>query len=167
MKKKDREKLDQYIDRLAEGLKYCFNREYTSKYMNRFVNMKYQSMLYNNEFVKLHLDILESNGINDTTEGFVEEYSKIEHELNTYFCTNFKKSLKERWAKFTVIRNNNDLVTHCPPALFRFCHVGKILKIHGNTDLVKAKWVPKCIKDHYPQTVYDGLVKYENEKEDK
>ena len=78
-----------------------------------------------------------------------------------------KKSLQERWAKFTVIRNNNDLVTHCPPALFRFCHVGKILKIHGNTDLVKAKWVPKCIKDHYPQTVYDGLVKYENEKEDK
>lgn len=99
MKKKDREKLDQYIDRLAEGLKYCFNREYTSKYMNRFVNMKYQSMLYNNEFVKLHLDILESNGINDTTEGFTEEYSKIEHELNTYFCTNFKKSLKEKLPK--------------------------------------------------------------------
>ena len=78
-----------------------------------------------------------------------------------------KKSLQERWAKFKVIRNNNDLVTHCPPALFRFCHAGKILKIHGSTDLVKAKWVPKCIKDHYPQTVHDGLVKYENEKEDK
>ena len=99
MKKADKEKLNDYIDRLAEGLKFCFNREYTSKYMNRFVNMKYQSMLYNNEFVKLHLDILESNGINDTTEGFTEEHSKIEHELNTYFCSNFKKVLKEKLPK--------------------------------------------------------------------
>lgn len=99
MKKVDREKLDDYINRLADGYVYCFNREYTSKYMNRFIEMKYQSILYNNEFCKLHLEILESNGITDTTEGFSKEYSKIEHELCTYFTSNFKKALKEKLPK--------------------------------------------------------------------
>ena len=71
-----------------------------------------------------------------------------------------KKELKERWEKFTVIRTNNDLVTHCPPAIFGFCHVGKLLKMKGNIKLVKNK-LPKCIKAHYPQVVYDALIKIE------
>lgn len=71
-----------------------------------------------------------------------------------------KKELKERWAKFTVIRTNNDIVTHCPPWLFRFTHVGSILKVKGDTSLVHNKQ-PKCIKSHYPQVVYDALIKYE------
>lgn len=73
-----------------------------------------------------------------------------------------KKALKERWANFTVIRNNCDIVTHCPPAIFGYCHVGKILKIHGDRKLVENK-VPCFIKDHYPQCVYDGLLKEEND----
>ena len=68
-----------------------------------------------------------------------------------------KKSLKERWKTFTVIRCNNDIVTHCPPALFGFCHVGKILKIKGDTKLVKNH-LPRCVKSHYPQVVSDGLI---------
>lgn len=71
-----------------------------------------------------------------------------------------KKELKERWAKFTVIRTNNDIVTHCPPWLFRFTHVGSILKVKGDTSLVHNKQ-PKCVKSHYPQVVYDALIKYE------
>lgn len=76
-----------------------------------------------------------------------------------------KKKLKDRWKHFTVIRTNNDLVTHCPPAIFRFCHVGKIIKIHGDVKLGPDKWyIPNCIKSHYPQVVYDALIKHENEK---
>lgn len=72
------------------------------------------------------------------------------------------KKLKERWANMTVVRTNFDLVTHCPPWLFRFCHAGKLLKIKGNRDLVTDK-VPWFIKDHFPQVVYDALLNYEKE----
>lgn len=71
-----------------------------------------------------------------------------------------KEVLKQRWEHFTIIRTNNDLVTHCPPAVFGFCHVGKILKIKGDISLVDNKQ-PKCIKSHYPQVVYNALLDYE------
>ena len=71
-----------------------------------------------------------------------------------------KKELQERWKHFTVIRDGNDMVTHCPPFIFGFCHVGNILKIKGDTNLVTEKHL-KSIKYHYPQVVYDGLLKYE------
>lgn len=72
-----------------------------------------------------------------------------------------KKSLRERWKDFTVIRTNNDLVTHMPPAIFFFCHAGRIMRIKGDTSLVDGK-LPDCIKSHYPQVVYDALLKQEN-----
>jgi len=76
-----------------------------------------------------------------------------------------KKELKERWSKFLVIRDNNDLVTHCPPSLFGFCHVSNILKIKGDIKLGPDKWyIPNCIKAHYPKVVYDALVKAENKE---
>ena len=71
-----------------------------------------------------------------------------------------KKVLQERWEKFTVIRDNNDIVTHCPPALFRFCHVGSLMKIYGDTSLVEGRY-PKCVKSHFPAAVLDGLKKAE------
>lgn len=74
-----------------------------------------------------------------------------------------KKELKERWSKFVVIRDNNDIVTHCPPTLFGFTHVGDILQIHGDVSLVTEKHCD-CIKSHYPQVVLDGLIKLEAEE---
>lgn len=74
-----------------------------------------------------------------------------------------KKQLKERWATFKVIRNGNDIVTHCPPWIFGFCHIGDILHIKGNTEHIKQR-IPKCVKYHYPQVVLDGLMKYEGGK---
>ena len=71
-----------------------------------------------------------------------------------------KEELKERWAHFTVIRTNNDIVTHCPPSIFGYTHVGNLLKVVGDTHLVKNN-LPICVKSHYPQVVYDALVKYE------
>lgn len=73
-----------------------------------------------------------------------------------------KKELKERWSNYTVIRTNNDLVTHCPPALFNYCHVGKMLKIKGDSSLVKNK-LPKCIKSHFPNVVLDALKKHDKQ----
>ena len=75
-----------------------------------------------------------------------------------------KNSLKERWANYTVIRCNNDLVTHCPPDIFFYVHVGHILKIKGDTSMVHDK-VLKCVKSHYPEVVYQALLDYEKEQE--
>lgn len=102
----------------------------------------------------------------DLRDGGFESYAF--ESPRVYGSWKVKECLKQRWETFTVIRDNNDLVTHCPPALFRFCHVGNILKIHGDIKLGPDKWyIPNCIKSHYPQVVYDGLIKAENKKEDK
>lgn len=78
-----------------------------------------------------------------------------------YGCMFVKEELKERWKNFIVIRDGSDIVTHCPPTIFGYTHVGSILKIKGDSSLVENKWLPKFIKYHYPQVVYDGLKKYE------
>lgn len=71
------------------------------------------------------------------------------------------KKLKERWANMTVVRTGCDIVTHCPPWLFRFCHAGKMIKLEGDISLVEDK-IPFFIKYHFPQVVYDALLKEEN-----
>lgn len=73
-----------------------------------------------------------------------------------------RKKLLERWEKFIVIRTNNDLVTHCPPIIFKYSHVGNMLKVKGDTSLVEKR-LPKCIKSHFPEVVYDALLKEEKE----
>lgn len=40
-----------------------------------------------------------------------------------------RKAVKQRFEGFTVIRNGCDLVTHVPPALFGYRHIGKMVKI--------------------------------------
>ncbi len=37
--------------------------------------------------------------------------------------------VRKRWERFTVIRNIDDVVTHLPPALLGYTHVGSLLKI--------------------------------------
>ncbi len=36
---------------------------------------------------------------------------------------------RQRWKKFTVVRNLDDLVTHLPPSALGYVHVGKVLEI--------------------------------------
>lgn len=50
------------------------------------------------------------------------------------------RTLTERWRRFTVIRNLDDLVTHLPPALFGYFHVGTRLEIgkHGRYSPIDA-----------------------------
>lgn len=61
--------------------------------------------------------------------------------------------LKERWAQYIVIRNHNDLVTHVPPALFGYCHVGTVVK-------VGEKPHPGLIKAHYPEEILYSLQNF-------
>lgn len=71
-----------------------------------------------------------------------------------------KKALRERWETFTVVRNKNDIVTHCPPCIFGYCHVGDMLKIGKGLSTKDYHW-PKCIGAHYPDKVYESLVHWE------
>ena len=95
---------------------------------------------------------------NHALEGYGFEAPRI------YAGWHVKKALKERWETFTVIRDGSDIVTHCPPAIFRFCHVGKILEVKGDTSLVTQRLL-RCVKYHFPEVVYDALLKYENERD--
>ena len=66
------------------------------------------------------------------------------------------KKVRGRFENFTVIRNCRDLVTHVPPVLFGFRHVGKMIHIGKG-----AKYGP--IKSHYPESYIEQLVKWEIE----
>jgi hypothetical protein len=56
----------------------------------------------------------------------------------------------ERWKYFTTVRNLNDLVTHLPPALFGFFHVGKMLEIGA-----RGRYSP--IDAHRPEHILTEL----------
>ncbi len=71
-----------------------------------------------------------------------------------------KKELQERWETFFVIRCGKDIVPACPPAIFGFTHVGEVIHLKGNPSLVLDK-VPRCVKYHYPQVVYQALLDWE------
>ena len=45
------------------------------------------------------------------------------------FCGIKTKKMKQRWENFTVVKVIDDIVTHVPPFLFGFSHVGKMLTI--------------------------------------
>ena len=94
--------------------------------------------------------------LRDVIEGYGFEAPRF------YAGYRVKKELKERWARFLVIRDNNDIVTHCPPSIFGYCHVGDMLQVHGDTSLAPKKWyLMNCVKSHYPEVVYNGLVEHE------
>lgn len=93
LKKKDREKVDMIIDKYVEAFIWCFNEEYTNKYLERFALMKYESGLYNNDFTHAKLDIFNENDIGDTYDGIENE--EINETLKIYFLKTFKKKMKE------------------------------------------------------------------------
>lgn len=68
-----------------------------------------------------------------------------------------KKSLKERWINCYIFRNKNDIVTHLPPIIFGYRHVGKLVK------LAKADTygIFSFIKAHFPENYYQAIASYE------
>lgn len=67
------------------------------------------------------------------------------------------------WEGLTRIEDNWDIVCHVPPKLFGFTDVGELIKIKGDTSLVKKK-LPKCVKSHYQVVVMNGIEHFEQEK---
>ena len=63
-------------------------------------------------------------------------------------------SLKKRWARFTVVRNMDDPVTHLPPAFLGYSHVGRLLEIGE-----KGKY--PSVDAHRPENILTELKKYE------
>lgn len=63
------------------------------------------------------------------------------------------RKVKERFRGFVVVRNGRDIVTHAPPLLFGFRHVGEILTI-GNGRSAGP------IKDHFPEEYEHNLPIY-------
>ncbi len=61
---------------------------------------------------------------------------------------------EERWRGFTVIRNLDDLVTHLPPKMLGFRHVGRLLEIgeRGRYGRLEA---------HTPEAMLKELIRYE------
>lgn len=65
-----------------------------------------------------------------------------------------KKALKERWKQYMIIRNNTDLVTHVPPYIFGYCHVGKMVEIGQGKEY-------SCIKSHYQDNILQSLNEFD------
>ena len=62
-----------------------------------------------------------------------------------------------RWESFLVIRNLDDIVTHLPPALLGYSHVGELLEIG-------ARHQYSHIEAHFPENILHELHKYEKNK---
>ena len=59
--------------------------------------------------------------------------------------------IAERWQRFTVVRNPDDAVTHLPPELLGYRHVGNILNISE-----KGSYAP--IDAHRPEKILESLT---------
>ena len=62
----------------------------------------------------------------------------------------------KRWERFTVVRNIDDIVTHLPPFLLGYFHVGKMLEIG-------EKGTYTAIEAHRPQNILNELAKFEKD----
>lgn len=67
-------------------------------------------------------------------------------------------ALKERWAHFYVIRNHRDIVTHLPPVVMFFRHVGELVEIGAGED-------PGLIGAHYPNKIRESLQEFEKNED--
>ncbi len=65
--------------------------------------------------------------------------------------------MRERWERFTVIRNIDDIVTHLPPVVFGYRHVGKMMRIGG-----RGKY--SRVEAHFKENMLRELVVYENKE---
>ncbi len=87
--------------------------------------------------------------LRNTTEGYAFGCPRV-------FWGIRNKRFKQRWEKFLIIRNINDLITHLPPAFLGYKHVAKILKIGK-----KGKYAP--LEAHNAANILTELEAYENE----
>ncbi len=63
------------------------------------------------------------------------------------------RKIKHRWGNFLMIRNIDDLITHLPPAIFGYFHIGKLIEIGE-----KGKYTK--IDAHRPENYLKELEEY-------
>ena len=68
-----------------------------------------------------------------------------------------RKEVLNRFEKFTVIRNLDDIVTHLPPAILGYYHVGTLLTIGK-----KGSYSPTAA--HFAENILTELTEYERKK---
>ncbi len=66
-------------------------------------------------------------------------------------------AIRVRWDTFTVIRNREDIVTHLPPALLGYAHVGELLAIG-------ARGRYSAVDAHRPENIEKELFAYETSR---
>lgn len=71
--------------------------------------------------------------LRDTLEGYGFGCPRV-------FWGKLTPKMQERWANFHPILNKNDIVTHVPPRLFGFKHVGQPINIDSKTTGWKFFW---------------------------
>lgn len=65
-------------------------------------------------------------------------------------------NIEERWKNFYMFRNCNDIVTHAPPRVFGFRHLGNMIWIGDNKKLKKHQKL-NCINAHYDDNYMNSL----------
>lgn len=56
--------------------------------------------------------------------------------------------LEKRWENFYPIRNCHDIVTHVPPIIFGFRHIGQLISVGKTNQYVIRKNIFKCVDAH-------------------
>jgi hypothetical protein len=71
----------------------------------------------------------------------------------------YPDELLKRWENFTVIRNMDDVVTHVPPELFGFHHVGQVVDLTPFGYYIKSekKFKEKFVAGHRPENIIKQL----------
>ena len=67
------------------------------------------------------------------------------------------KEIINRWEKFTVVRNIDDIVTHLPPKILGYFHVGNLLEIgkkgkYSKVDAHKSENILIELKEYQKNT---------------
>ena len=101
-------KIHNYIDSIIEGYSYCFNclEPVNEKYLSRFANDRHESSCFNDEYCKLHLDILANAEITSMyeLEEFQTNNQKVDKLLRNCFIPYFEEQMKIQLKKNRKIR---------------------------------------------------------------
>ncbi|MEG1597503.1 MAG: hypothetical protein RR359_04440 [Bacilli bacterium] len=97
MNKKDIDKMNGFVEQISIPYALCFNPlDISELYLKRKVNNIFESCVYNNEFIKLHLNYLEKKGITDTSDGVESLDSVVVRDLKNNFCSYLQEKIREQ-----------------------------------------------------------------------
>ena len=81
-------------------------------------------------------------------------------EAPRVFCGRYPKELRPRWDHLMVFRTNNDIVTHVPPRIFGFRHIGALIKLKVPREKFIKHRKLDCVSAHYQDNVILGIEEF-------